>query len=110
MTGVAYAQLGGMPVLVITGQKPIRQSKQAKFQIIDVVGMMKPITKFSSSISDGARIPSLLAQACMVAEQERPGAVHLELPEDIAGMEIADTYTPIIYAKIRRPIPDEKAV
>ena len=83
MTGVAYAQLGGMPVLVITGQKPIRQSKQGKFQIIDVVGMMKPVTKLSASIVDGVRIPSMVAHALTTAEEERPGAVHLELPEDI---------------------------
>ena len=110
MTGIAYAQLGGMPILVITGQKPIRQSKQAKFQIIDVVGMMKPITKFSTSIVDGTRIPSLVAQAFMIAEEERPGSVHLELPEDIAGMEVPEKCSPIIYNKIRRPIPDEKTI
>src|SRR5690242_8390614 len=45
VTGVAYAQLGGMPLVVITGQKPIKKSKQGQFQIIDVVGMMNPITK-----------------------------------------------------------------
>ena len=45
VTGVAYAQLGGMPVIVITGQKPLKKSKQGQFQIIDVVAMMKPITK-----------------------------------------------------------------
>lgn len=73
-----------MPVLVITGQKPVRASKQAKFQVIDVVAMMKPVTKFSTSIVDGVRIPSLVAHAIMTAESERPGAVHLELPEDIA--------------------------
>src|SRR5690606_19862309 len=57
VTGVAYAQLGAMPILVITGQKPIKKSKQAKFQIIDVVGMMKPITKFSERIVSADRIP-----------------------------------------------------
>src|SRR3989338_2269557 len=50
VTGVAYAQLGGMPLVVITGQKAIKKSKQGKFQIIDVVAIMRPVTKFTSSI------------------------------------------------------------
>ncbi len=110
MTGVAYAQLGWMPVLVITWQKPIKHSKQWKFQVIDVVGMMKPITKFSSVIVDGARVPSLLAHCFASAEDEKPWAVHLELPEDIAWEMIEDSYAPITFDKIRRPVPDEKSI
>lgn len=110
MTGVAYAQLWAMPILVITGQKPIRESKQAKFQIIDVVAMMKPVTKFSTSIADGSKIPSLIAHAFRIAEEERPGAVHIELPEDIAGFEVSDHLKPIVYDKMRRPIPDAKSI
>ena len=110
MTGVAYAQLWGMPVLVITGQKPIKQSKQGKFQVIDVVGMMKPVTKYASVIVDGARVPSLLSHAFVTAESEKPGAVHLELPEDIAGEMVDDHFAPIEFEKIRRPVPGHKAI
>ena len=45
VTAAAYAQLGGMPILMVTGQKPIKKSKQGRFQILDVVDMMGPITK-----------------------------------------------------------------
>lgn len=110
MTGVAYAQLWWMPVLVITGQKPIKHSKQGKFQVIDVVWMMKPVTKYSTVIVDGARVPSLLAHAFVTAEDEKPGAVHLELPEDIAWEMIDDEFAPIVTQKIRRPIVDDKAL
>ncbi len=110
MTGVAYAQLGAMPILVITGQKPIRESKQAKFQIIDVVAMMKPVTKFSTSIADGSKIPSIVAHAFRIAEEERPWAVHIELPEDIAWFDVASHLKPIVYEKMRRPIPDDKSI
>jgi len=72
MTGVAYAQLGGMPLIVITGQKPQNKSKQGAFQIIDVVGMMKPVTKFATSIVSGARIPYILENAFRIAEEEKP--------------------------------------
>ncbi len=108
VTGVAYAQLGGMPLLVITGQKPIRKSKQGRFQIIDVVEMMKPLTKMTETVVSADRIPSLVRQAFKLAESERPGAVHLELPEDIAvdNSEVL----PIAPIKVRRSGPDPKAV
>lgn len=108
VTGVAYAQLGGMPLLVITGQKPIKKSKQGKFQIIDVVGMMQPITKFSQTIVSGNRVGSTVSHAIRIAEEERPGAVHLEFPEDIAEEE--SEYKEIKWDKIRRPVPDDKAI
>ncbi len=87
VTAVAYAQLGGMPLLVITGQKPIKTSKQGKFQIINAVDMMKPITKYCGSIVNGNSIPSMVREAFRISLEERPGAVHLELPEDIAKEE-----------------------
>lgn len=87
VTASAYAQLGGMPMLMITGQKPIKKSKQGRFQILDVVDMMKPITKFTKQIVNGNNIPSLVREAFRLAVEERPGAVHLELPEDIAAEE-----------------------
>lgn len=72
--------------------------------------MMKPVTKFSSVIVDGARVPSLLAHAFLTAEAEKPGAVHLELPEDIAGETVDDKFAPIVSEKIRRGVPDQKAI
>jgi acetolactate synthase-1/2/3 large subunit len=108
VTGVAYAQLGAMPLLVITGQKPIKKSKQGKFQIVDVVGMMKPITKFSETIVSADRVASSVYHAIRTAENERPGAVHLEFPEDIAEEET--NAKPIAWEKIRRPVPDDKNI
>lgn len=108
VTGVAYAQLGGMPLLVITGQKPIRKSKQGRFQIVDIVQMMKPLTKMAETIVSADRIPSLVRQAFKLAESELPGAVHLELPEDIAA-EDTDA-APILPVRIRRAGPDPKAI
>ena len=112
MTGVAYAELGGMPLIVITGQKPQNKSKQGAFQIIDVVGMMKPVTKFSTSIVSGARIPYILENAFRIAEEEKPGAVHLELPEDIAAEEVEEKYALVELDTLtpRRPVPDTKSI
>ncbi len=89
VTCASYALLGGMPVLFITGQKPIKKSKQGRFQIIDVVRMMEPITKFSKQVVDGNNVPHLVREAFRIAETEKPGPVHLELPEDVAAEEVA---------------------
>ena len=108
VTAAAYAQLGGMPLLMITGQKPVKTSKQGLFQLIDVVDMMEPVTKFTRQIVGAEAIPSRVRNAFRLARQERPGAVHLELPEDIAREE-CDT-PPITESLHRRPIVDDKAV
>ena len=88
VTWVAYAQLWGMPIMVITGQKPVNKSKQGQFQIIDAVAMMKPITKFTTSIVSPEKIAYTVNNAIKIAEQEKPGAVHIELPEDVAAENI----------------------
>ncbi|NVP18041.1 acetolactate synthase large subunit [Candidatus Gracilibacteria bacterium] len=110
VTGVAYAQLGGFPVMVITGQKPIKKSKQGLFQIIDVVSMMKPITKYATTIVSASRIPYILTNAFNQAISERPGAVAIELPEDIAAEIVENPDLNIFPSKIRRPVIDEKTL
>jgi acetolactate synthase I/II/III large subunit len=89
-TGAAYAQLGAMPMVMLTGQKGILSRKQARFQIVDIVSTMVPLTKMAHRIVGTATIPSTVREAFRVAEQERPGPVHLELPEDIAAEEAPD--------------------
>jgi len=110
VTWVAYAQLWWMPVIIITWQKPIKKSKQWQFQIIDVVSMMKPVTKSANVIISWNRIPSMIRNAFKIAESEKPGAVHLELPEDIAWEWVEEWYKPMNIEKIRRPIADEKMI
>jgi len=92
-TGAAYALLGAMPMILITGQKGILSSKQARFQIVDVVSSMTPLTKMARQIVSTATIPTIVREAFRVARLERPGPVHLELPEDIAGEEIDQVST-----------------
>jgi acetolactate synthase-1/2/3 large subunit len=108
VTAAAYAQLGGLPMVMITGQKPIKTSKQAQFQIVDVVDMMRPLTKYTRQIVSADAIPSRIREAFRVAQEERPGAVHLELPEDIAH-DPTDVL-PIPASRSRRPVAEEKAI
>ena len=89
-TGAAYALLGAMPMIMITGQKGILSRKQARFQVVDIVATMTPLTKMARQIVSPASIPSLVREAFRLAQQERPGPVHLELPEDIAHEDWED--------------------
>jgi acetolactate synthase-1/2/3 large subunit len=106
VTPAAYAQLGAMPMLMITGQKPIKKSKQGRFQIIDVVDLMRPITKFTRQIVNGNNIPSVVREAFRIAMAERPGAVHIELPEDIAAEDAEEKLFNV--GGHRRPEADEQ--
>lgn len=107
-TSAAYAQLGAMPMCMITGQKPIHASKQGQFQMIDTVDMMKPITKFTRQLVRGNRIASSVREAFKTAQEERPGAVHLEIPEDVAAEQTS--VLPIPIQKVRRADANIKAV
>lgn len=107
-TAAAYAQLGGMPMMMVTGQKPVKKSKQGRFQILDVVEMMKPITKYAVSLVAGDNIPSRIREAYRIAEEEKPGAVHIELPEDIADEETDER--PLQASGVRRPVAEVKSI
>ncbi|MCW8897380.1 MAG: acetolactate synthase large subunit [Flavobacteriales bacterium] len=108
VTPAAYAQLGGMPMFMITGQKPIKKSKQGRFQIVDIVDLMRPITKFTKQIVNANNIAPLVRECFRLATEERPGAVHLELPEDIAIEDVANQVFEVSDCRI--PTADEKVV
>ncbi|WP_448133694.1 acetolactate synthase large subunit [Stenotrophomonas rhizophila] len=102
-TGAAYAHLGAWPMILITGQKAVMSARQARFQIVDIVASMKPLTKMTRQIVSPAAIPAMVRDAFRVAMEERPGPVHLELPEDIAGEEV-DAVPVIPVHPLDRPV------
>ncbi|WP_209329162.1 acetolactate synthase large subunit [Lunatimonas salinarum] len=108
VTPAAYAQLGAMPMMMITGQKPIKKSKQARFQIIDVVDMMRPLTKYTKQIVNSNVIASQIREAFRLATEERPGAVHLEFPEDIAQEDCTEELFDVV--DYIMPKADSKAI
>jgi len=108
-TGAAHALLGAMPMILITGQKGILHSKQGRFQLVDVVASMTPLTKMARQIVSPATIPTIVREAFRVAQQERPGPVHLELPEDIAA-EKAPDLPPVPPHPIELPVADPGAL
>lgn len=108
VTAAAYAQLGAMPMVMLAGQKPIKKSKQGRFQIVDVVDLMRPITKYSQQVVDGGNIPSIVRDAFRIAVEERPGAVYIELPEDIADEQTDASLFDVVGH--RRPDADGQAI
>ncbi|MFQ5962773.1 MAG: acetolactate synthase large subunit [Candidatus Scalinduaceae bacterium] len=110
VTGIAHAQLGGMPLLAITGQKGIRNNELANFQVLDVVNMMKSLTKRVVQIKGPKPIPKEIRMAFKVATTERQGVCHIEVPEDIANEKVDDSIHPQKSIKVRRPIADTKGV
>ena len=108
VTAAAYGQLGAMPLIMLTGQKPIRKSKQGRFQIIDIVRLMKPVTKYSVQIVDGNNIGATVREAFRLAAEERPGAVLIELPEDIAATDTNGILFDVV--KFHRPVADLRSI
>jgi len=108
-TGAGYALLGAMPMIMITGQKGILTRKQAGFQRVDIVAMMTPLTKMARQIASTATIPAIVREAFRVAQQERPGPVHLEVPEDIAHAA-APAIPPVRSHQIDQPVASAPAL
>lgn len=95
LTGVAQARLAGMPLICLTGQKPIGPRDQGRFQILDVVAMMGPVTKMAQAIVDPDDVPALIRDAFRTATRAKPGPVHLELAMDVAQAETDAEVLPV---------------
>jgi len=85
VTAVADAQLDHAPLVALTGQRPLEAMHKESHQFVDVVEVMRPITKWNARVADPATVPEAVRKAFKVAESEKPGATHLELPEDVMG-------------------------
>ncbi|MFQ5718426.1 MAG: acetolactate synthase large subunit [Acidobacteriota bacterium] len=108
ITGVADANMDRAPMIVITGQGATSRLHKESHQVMDVVAMFAPVTKWACSIRHADIIPEVIRKAVRLARTEKPGACHIELPEDIATMETSSP--PIEPVRFRRPVPDDKIV
>jgi acetolactate synthase-1/2/3 large subunit len=108
ITGVADSNMDRAPMLVLTGQGGTDRLHKESHQIMDVVGMFKPVTKWGTTILNPDTIPEIVRKAVRVARTEKPGAVHIELPEDIASAK--SDAKPLIPHRFRRSVPDDKIV
>ena len=108
ITGVADSNMDRAPMLVLTGQGSSQRLHKESHQIMDVVAMFAPVTKWATSILHPNTIPEIVRKAVRLARTEKPGAVHIELPEDIAKAEAATH--PLKPKRFRRSVPDDKIV
>jgi len=88
LTGVADAQLDRAPLVAITGQAGLERVHLESHQYIDVVQMFAPVTKWSTRVSVPESVPEVVRKAFRLARIEKPGATHIELPEDVAKEEV----------------------
>ena len=108
ITGVADSNMDRAPMLVLTGQGSTDRLHKESHQIMDVVSMFKPVTKWATTILNADTIPEIVRKAVRLARTEKPGAVHIELPEDVASEE-SDS-VPLEPRRFRRSVPDEKII
>jgi acetolactate synthase I/II/III large subunit len=83
VTAVADAFLDRAPLVALTGQSDIERMHKESHQYIDLIGIMRPIVKWNARVASPEIIPEVVRKAFAVAESEKPGATHLELPEDV---------------------------
>jgi acetolactate synthase I/II/III large subunit len=95
LTGVADAHLDRAPVVAITGQAGLERVYKESHQYVDVVGMFRPVTKWNARIERPEAVPEMVRKAFRLARLEKPGATHLELPEDIAALAVAAQPMPV---------------
>ena len=108
ITGVADSNMDRAPMLVLTGQGSTARLHKESHQIMDVVAMFRPVTKWATSILNPQTIPEIVRKAVRIARTEKPGAVHLELPEDVAKAEASTQ--PLTPRRFRRSVADDKIV
>lgn len=108
ITGVADANMDRAPMLALTGQGASTRLHKESHQVMDVVSMFRTVTKWSTTILHPDNIPEIVRKAVRLARTEKPGACHIELPEDIAKMESQEA--PISLIRYQRPVPDEMVI
>jgi acetolactate synthase I/II/III large subunit len=108
VTGVADANMDRAPTVAIIGQGSTKRLHKESHQNMDAITMFKPVTKWAQSVWDADNVPEVVRKAFKLAEDEKPGATLIELPEDIAKDETSADPLPV--RKIRRPGADHKAV
>ena len=104
ITGVADANMDRAPMLVLTGQGASTRLHKESHQIMDVVSMFEPVTKWAMGVVHEDTIPEVVRKAVRIARTEKPGACLIELPEDIAKNDA--TAEPLMPRLFRRPVAD----
>src|SRR4029453_12499904 len=109
ITGIADAHLDHAPMVAITGQASSDKLHKEAHQVVDIVGMLAPVTKWNTSVQRIGAIPEIVRKAFRVAPLEKPGPTHVELPENLAAMAVDDDATPLAPGLTYLPEPTREA-
>jgi len=114
VTGLYSAQADSIPILCITGQAPRARMHKEDFQAVDITAIVKPVTKWATTVLEPAQVPRVFQQAFHVMRSGRPGPVLIDLPFDVQMAEIEfdpDTYAPLtVYKPVATRAQIEKAL
>jgi acetolactate synthase I/II/III large subunit len=112
LTGIADAYLDRAPLVAITGQAGSTVLHKEAHQVVDVVEMFRPVTKWNTRVEQVAAVPEIVRKAFRVAELEKPGPTHIELPENVAGevLDPADGLAPLRPGRAYFPEPTDEAI
>ena len=110
ITGIADAYLDRAPMVAITGQASSEKLHKEAHQVVDVVRMIEPVTKWNTRVERVEAIPEIVRKAFRTAVLEKPGPTHIELPENVAAMPVADDARPLIPGQTYFPEPTDEAI
>ena len=110
LTGIADAHLDRAPMVALTGQASSDKLHKEAHQVVDIVQMFAPVTKWNTSVQRVDAIPEIVRKAFRVALLEKPGPTHIELPENLAASIVPDGAAPLIPGKAYFPEPTDEAI
>jgi acetolactate synthase I/II/III large subunit len=110
VTGIADAHLDRAPMVAITGQASSDKLHKEAHQVVDIVQMFAPVTKWSARVQRVEAIPEIVRKAFRVATLEKPGPTHVELPENLAAMAVEDDAAPLLPGRTYFPEPTDEAI
>ena len=106
VTGVADANMDYAPVVAIAGQAATNRLHKESHQVLDLVNLFQPITRYATQILNPEIIPEVVRKAFKVAQGAKSGATFIEFPENIAHIEHLEL-TPITPRLVTTPYPSE---
>ncbi|MDX1796352.1 MAG: acetolactate synthase large subunit [Hydrogenovibrio sp.] len=100
VTGVADANMDNSPVVAIAGQAATTRMHKESHQVLDLVSMFRPISKYSVQILEPETIPEIVRKAFKLAQSEKPGAAFIDFPENISEMPMMETPLPVVSSRL----------
>ena len=110
VTAVADAYLDRAPLVALTGQGDLERMHKESHQYIDIIRIMQPVTKWNARLTDPSIIAEVIRKAFKLAEGEKPGATHIEMPEDVMGATVSDEFKPLPHSENEEPSPSMREI